>query len=505
MGEETGEEDSGLSSTPLLRFDNISKKYPGVQALDRIDFDVRKGEIHGLVGENGAGKSTLLKVLAGDITHYEGDVVIDGERISFKTPNEAIHAGISIVYQELNLCPNLNSVENVFLGREIIKRGRGAWDEMTKTTRSYLDLLRLSIDEKKPIKYFSIAQQQLIEIAKATAFKAKIIIMDEPTSSLNQEEVERLFDLLKEIKSKGETIIFVSHRLEEVFQIADRITVLREGKYIATLNKEETDMNEVVRLMIGRETLFEVVPRKIERKEKSLEIAGLSRKGSFSDVSFSLYKGEILGIAGLEGSGRYALVRSIFGLHRYDRGKISVNGKEVRIRRPKDAIRSGIGFLSRDRKDEGIFGKMNLIKNISMVNTLDDRVFQNKRNADRTKTFVDKLRIKCNSIRQNISSLSGGNQQKCIVSRWLAKNPQIIIMEEPTRGIDVGAKAEMFRIMQDMADNGKSIIFISTELEELIHECDKILVMQRGQLEGEVIGAKATKEEIMTLATGISA
>jgi ribose transport system ATP-binding protein len=505
VGKETGEEDSGLSSKPLLTFDKISKKYPGVQALDQINFDIQKGEIHGIVGENGAGKSTLLKVLAGDITTYEGNIIIDGQKVSFKTPNEAIHAGISIVYQELNLCPNLTSVENVFLGREIIKNGRGAWDEMTKTTRNYLDLLKLNIDEKKPIKYFSIAQQQLIEIAKATAFNAKIIILDEPTSSLNQEEVKRLFDLLMEIRAKGETIIFVSHRLEEVFQIADRITVLREGKYIKTLKKEETDINEVVRLMIGRETIYEVVPRKIDRKEKSLEVTGLNRKGTFSDINFSLYKGEILGIAGLEGSGRYALVRSLFGLQRYDSGKIIVNGKEVRIKNPKDAIKSGIGFLSKDRKDEGIFEKMNLVKNISMVQVLDDKVFKNKKNEGTTQSFIEMLSIKCNSIKQNISSLSGGNQQKCIVSRWLAKNPQIIIMEEPTRGIDVGAKAEMFRIMQNLADNGKSIIFISTELEELIHECDKILVMQRGQLAGEVIGAKATKEEIMTLATGISA
>jgi len=487
----------------LISFENISKNYPGVKALNEVSFKIKKGEIHCLVGENGAGKSTLLKILTGEISAYEGILSFSGENIKFKNPHEAIIAGISIVHQELNLCHNLNVVQNVFLGREIRDKGHVNWQKMKSITKKYLNILKLDIDPNKPVKHFNVAQQQLIEITKAVALKSKLLVLDEPTSSLNQDEVNHLFMLLQDINKQGVTIIFVSHRLEEVMQIADKISVLRNGQFVKTVNKTDTNIDEIVQLMIGRENIHHINHREINEKEIVMEINNLSKKGYFKNINFKLYKSQILGIAGLEGSGRYALVRSIFGLTGYDQGKILVNSKEIKIRNPRDAIHHGIGFLSRDRKGEGIFPKMDLVKNIMMVKILQDGKLNRKSNEKITQNFIEKLSIAHSSLKQVINGLSGGNQQKCLVSKWLAKNPQIIIMEEPTRGIDVGAKAEMFKIIRNLADVGKSIIIISSEMDELLDECDKIIAMQRGELSGEVIAKKTNKEEIMKMVTGV--
>jgi len=488
----------------IISFENISKNYPGVKALKEVSFKVKEGEIHGIVGENGAGKSTLLKILAGEITVYEGTLFFSGKNIKFKDPHEAINAGINVVYQDLNLCPNLNVVQNVFLGREIRENKHVNWQKMEIITNKYLNNLKLDIDPKKPTKYFNVAQQQLIEITKAVALKSKILVLDEPTSSLNQDEVHHLFILLKDLNQQGVTIIFVSHRLEEVMQIADKISVLRNGQFIKTVNKLDTNINEIVQLMIGHENIHHIDHRKIDEKETVMEIYNLGKKGYFNNINFKLFKGQILGIAGLEGSGRYALARAIFGLTGYDHGKILINLKEIKIKNPMTAIHYGIGFLSRDRKEEGIFPKMDLVENIMMVKTLKDRKINRKINEKITGSFIEKLSIAHSHLRQVISGLSGGNQQKCLVSRWLAEDPQIIIMEEPTRGIDIGAKAEMFKIIRNLADSGKSIIMISTEMDELLDECDKIIVMQRGELSGEVMAEKTNKEEIMKMATGIA-
>lgn len=493
-----------MNDKNIIFFENISKKYPGVKALKEVSFKVKKGEIHGIVGENGAGKSTLLKILAGEISAYEGTLSFLGENIKFKNPHEAIDAGISVVYQELNLCSNLNVVQNVFLGREIRGKRHVDWQKMENIAKKYLNILKLDIDPKKPIKYFDVAQQQLIEITKAVALKSKLLVLDEPTSSLNQDEVNHLFILLQDLNKQGVTIIFVSHRLEEVMQIADKISVLRNGQFIKTLNKVDTNINEIVQLMIGRENIHHVDHRKIDEKEVVMEISDLGKKGYFNNINFKLYKSQILGIAGLEGSGRYALFRAIFGLTSYDHGKILVNSKEIKIKNPRTAINCGIGFLSRDRKEEGIFPKMDLVENIMMVKTLKDRKLNRKISDKITLSFIKKLSIVHSHLNQVINGLSGGNQQKCLVSRWLAEDPQIIIMEEPTRGIDVGAKVEMFKIIRNLADTGKSIIVISTEMDELLDECDKIIVMQRGELSGEVVAKKTNKEEIMKMATGVA-
>jgi ribose transport system ATP-binding protein len=487
----------------LLAFKDIDKVFPGVRALKNINFSIAKNEIHGIVGENGAGKSTLIKIIAGDIVDYSGDLILQGEKVVFKSPHDAIRAGVSVVYQEGNLCPNLDALRNAFLGREIYKNGRADWARMQSMMQEHLKSLNLDIDINVPIQKYNTPQQQMIEILKATIFENKVLVMDEPTSALNQVEVERLFKLLQKLKSRGVTILFVSHRLNEVLQITDTVTVLRNGEYIDTVETRCTDQNQIVKLMIGQTILHKKKDREIRQREEALSVTAMSRTGEYSNVSFSLRKGEILGIAGLEGSGRFEMGRSLFGLLPYETGEIRLFGKVVRIRNPIDAIRNGIGFISRDRKGEGIFSLMDLVKNMSMIVSLEDALINNMKFARIAREYIEKMNINCSSINQNISSLSGGNQQKSIVSRWLAKGPKVIIMEEPTHGIDVGAKAEMFEIVASLARGGASIIIISSELNELINECDRILIMRTGELTGEVDASATSEQEIMTFATGI--
>lgn len=489
----------------LLRFRDIRKEYPGVVALADINFGIRENEIHGIVGENGAGKSTLLKIIAGDIWDYSGDLIIKGEKVRFRNPHDAISAGVSVVYQELNLCPNLNVVQNLFLGRELKKNIKVDWLQMTKVTQKYLGDLNLNINLRLPLRYFSTAQQQLIEIAKATALESKIVIMDEPTSALNQLEVECLFTLLRNLKSRNVTIVFVSHRINEVLQITDRLTVLRNGKYIDTIETRNATKSQIVQLMTGHGlSTADRAKSDNQRKTEIFRVSNLSRAGAYQNINLAAHEGEIVGISGLEGSGRFELGRAIFGLLPCESGKIFLFGREVTIKKPSDAIQHGIGFISRDRKGEGIFRIFDLIKNITMILSLKERTVNNTRNAMVASRFVKNLRIVCSSVRQNISSLSGGNQQKSIVARWLAKNPRLIIMEEPTHGIDVGAKAEMFEIIRELARGGTSVVIISSELNELISECDRILVMRNGEICGEVAGLDTNEQEIMAIATGIS-
>ncbi|UCF97261.1 MAG: sugar ABC transporter ATP-binding protein [Spirochaetaceae bacterium] len=489
----------------LLEFNNITKEYPGVVALKDINFGIKKNEIHGIVGENGAGKSTLLKIIAGDISDYSGDLIFEGNKVTFKSPHDAINTGIGVVYQELNLCANLNATQNLFLGREIKKGIRVDWTRMAEMTADYLRSLNLEIEIKVPVRFYNTAQQQIIEIAKATIFNSKIVIMDEPTSALNQVEVKRLFELLRDLQSKGVTIVFVSHRINEVLDISDRISVLRNGKYINTFDASITNQNQIVQSMIGQHILFseQKTAGTLEREE-ALRVTNLAKKDKYTNINFTLNRGEILGVAGLEGSGRFQLGRALYGMVPYDQGKIHIFKKEVKIKKPRDAINNGIGFISRDRKVEGIFSLLDLIKNVTMVVTLDEKIVNSTKNTELTRRFIDKLRIVCSSIKQNISSLSGGNQQKSIVARWLVKNPRIIIMEEPTHGIDVGAKVEMFEIIRQLSKSGTSIIIISSEIGELIHECDRILIMKSGEIKGEVTSSKTNEHEIMSIATGIA-
>jgi len=492
---------------PLIKFKNISKSYPGTQALEDVSFEVKEGEIHGIVGENGAGKSTLLKIVGGEIINYEGEIFFNGKVRRFRNPNETLRAGINVVHQELNLCPNLNLVQNIFLGRELRINnniGRADWTEMRKQSNKYLEILSLKLSLDEPIKNFTIAEQQLVEIIKSISANGRVIVMDEPTSSLNSEEVERLFNLLRKINAAGVTIIFVSHRLEEVLKITDRVSVLRNGKYINTLDTKQANENTIVKLMTGNIVLHKNKRGKLIFKKEVFRVEGLTRKNTFFDINFILHEGEILGIAGLEGSGRYALVRALFGILPYDSGKVYLFGNEIEINTPRKAIERGIGFISRDRKLEGIFHIMDLIQNITIVMSLDDVIKKENKYKDVSKLYVNELKIKCRSVSQKINSLSGGNQQKSIVARWLAKSSKIMIMEEPTRGIDVATKAEIFQIIRRLSEKGNSFIIVSSELSELINEFDKIVIMRRGKMAGEVETTNTTEEEIMSMATGIS-
>lgn len=493
-----------MSRKKIIEFRNITKTFPGVTALDNVSFSINYNEIHGLVGENGAGKSALLRIIAGDIANYEGDLILDAKKVSFKNPTDAISSGISVVYQELNLCEDLDVVQNIFLGKEIKKHGRIDNKYMKEKSEECLQNLNIEIDLKRQIKFFNAAQKQEIEIAKASVLESKIVVMDEPTASLNQEEVKKLFNLLLNMKNGGATIIFVSHRLEEIFYIADRISVLRNGRYIGTVNKKKSNLDEIIGMMIGEKLLIGKNVNRELSKIEVLRIENFSREGIFKKVNFSLMKGEILGIAGLEGSGRFSIGRAIFGILPYQKGNIYINTKKVTINNPKDAIKHKIGFLSRDRKGEGILANFDVKDNITIVRSLNDKYVIKNKYVELVKYFLNKLNIKCSSIMQNISVLSGGNQQKCLVSRWLGSDTNILIMEEPTHGIDIGAKAEMQTIVRELADSGKSIITISSELDELLNQCDTIIVMCKGKVVLKKRAKEITKERIMSYATGIT-
>jgi len=371
--------------------------------------------------------------LGGEDVNYKGEIFFNGELKSFINPSEALKAGINIVHQELNLCENLSVVQNVFLGRELRINKKTAWAEMKKRVDKYLQNLSLKISPDELVKNLNIAQKQLIEIIRSFVNNCRIIVMDEPTSALNSEEVEKLFKLLKKVKAMGITIIFVSHRLEEFFQIAERISILRNGRYINTLDIKQTNKNEIINLMTGNIVIHKSRKREITFTKEVIKVEGLTRKNRFYNVNFNLHEGEILGIAGLQGSGRYALVRALFGIIPKDSGEIYLYGNKIRINSPWKAIEYNIGFISRDRKGEGIFAKMNLVKNIIMVTSLKDLILKEKKYKDVTRTYVNNLKIKCNNILQGIVNLSGGNQQKSIVARWIAKSSKIMIMEEPTR------------------------------------------------------------------------
>jgi len=488
-----------LSQAAVVRFKNIGKSFAGTRALDGVSFEVAKGEIHALLGENGAGKSTLLKILGGEIQHYEGEIEIEGKKTRFGSPLEAHSAGISIVHQELNLCNNLNVVDNVFLGKE--RKFKKA--EKVNMIREKMKLLEIYLPLNLPVAHFSVAQKQMIEIIKATINEIKLLIMDEPTSALNSTEVEKLFMLMKKMKSSGVTIMFVSHRLEEVLQIADRITVLRDGKHIDTVPAAGMTKSKLVSMMVGREIVHKPRPVRDFSKEKTvLEVKNLSKPPFFQNCSFEIKRGEIVGIAGLEGCGRFELVQTVYGLQGRFAGQILFDGKAFHPKDPNRSIELGIGFIGQERKETGILSKMNLIANVTITLSRNDFLFRKKVAAARATEILRDLNVKYGSLHQLITSLSGGNQQKCIIGRILSQNPKLIIMEEPTRGIDVGSKEEIFKIVKQLASRGVAILIVSSELPELMNECDRILVMKSGRIVGEVFASETSQEEIMSMATG---
>ncbi|MBN2311234.1 MAG: sugar ABC transporter ATP-binding protein [Candidatus Hydrogenedentes bacterium] len=491
----------------VLEMRDIVKRFPGVLAVNKAQLDLRPGEAHCLVGENGAGKSTLMKILAGALQMDSGEIRLSGEPVHINSPHHAQQLGVSMIYQEFNLSPYLSVAENIFLGREP-RLGRTPlvnWREMYGNARELLARIRVNLDVRKPVNECSVAQQQMVEIAKALSFNSKIIVMDEPSATLTDHELRALFELIAELKKDGIGMIYISHRLEEIFEIGDRVTVMRDGQYIGTHPVSETSREDIIRMMVGRELTDEFPKIVCERGEERLRVEGLRREGAFEDVSFSLHTGEITGLTGLVGAGRTEVARAIFGADRIDGGQIYLDGEAVTVRSPQDAIRQGVGLLTEDRKNQGLVLGMTVRENTTLANlkSLVRFLFVNRgREREIAEKYVHDLGIKTPSIEQAAQNLSGGNQQKVVLAKWLFTDSRVLIFDEPTRGIDVGAKVEIYKLMNELVRRDVCILMISSELPEVLGMCDRILVMHEGRLAGELPRWDASQEAIMRLATG---
>lgn len=490
----------------ILVMENISKSFPSVKALDNVSLTIRKGSVHALVGENGAGKSTLMRVLIGLYGKDSGTIIFNGQEVEIPDTASALKMGISMIHQELSPVPNMTVAENIFLGREPLTKFRLIdKHKMLKDTRDLLKKLKINLDANTMMKDISIANTQMIEIAKAISYDSSLIIMDEPTSAITDREIENLFGIIHSLTERGVAIIFITHKIDEVFKIADEITVFRDGQYIATVNSNAITKNELIAMMVGRE-LTNVFPKSDAKiKEVVLEVRNLSRKGKVNNVSFVLKRGEILGLAGLMGAGRTEIIEGVFGIEKIDSGEIYIKGQRVSIKNPQDAKRHGMALLTEDRRQAGILSVLPVRDNMvvaSLTNFLRFGLLQPRMIDEVCNNEKQKLDIKTPSMNQLIKLLSGGNQQKVLVSRWLLTSPDILILDEPTRGIDVGAKAEIHHLMSKLAQEGKAIIMISSELPEILGMSDRILVMYEGNMTGEFSRAEANQESIMLAATG---
>ncbi len=495
-------------SETFLQMKHITKRFPGVLALNDVQFSLRQGEVHALLGENGAGKSTLMKILSGVYQPDEGEIIFEDKPVSFSDPLSAQNVGITIIHQEFNLFPELTVEENIFIGREFCKKNRWRLDEkqQRQATIEILQKLNLAIKPDTLVADLTVAQQQMVEIAKAISVNARILIMDEPTAALTETEIESLFRVTRLLKEQGTGIVYISHRLEELALIADRATVMRDGQYISTVDYECVKISDLIAMMVGRD-LGNIYPRReaLQQRIPVLEVNGLTRKGVLNDINFTLYRGEILGFAGLMGAGRTELARAIFGADSIDSGTLKLNGKETVIKDISDAIQQGISYLTEDRKKEGLALNLSVERNIMLGNypEYSDRFgnVDSRRCQQTSEEQVKALRIKTPNLEQAALNLSGGNQQKIIIARWVCKDTDILIFDEPTRGIDVGAKLEIYELMNRLVAKGKSIIMISSELPEVLGMCDRILVMRSGRITGELSAKEATQEKIMQYAT----
>ncbi len=492
----------------LVLMEGIDKSFPGVHALDHAQFELRAGEVHVLVGENGAGKSTLMKVLAGIYQPDAGRILYNNTEVTVPNPRAAQHLGISMIHQELNLMPHLTVAQNVFIGREPRQGVRFMLNEkeINAKTQALFASMHLKLDPRTKVADLTVAKQQMVEIAKALSFNSQVLIMDEPTAALTESEIEELFRIIRQLRDQGVGIVYISHRLEEFAQISDRITVMRDGKYIDTLATKDATIDRIISLMVGR-TIYESSPEITEGADQDvvLEARNLNRGKAIKDVSFKLKRGEILGFAGLMGAGRTEVARAVFGADRLDSGEVYVEGKKVNIHSPRDAVAHGLGYLSEDRKRYGLALGMDVESNIALASFkkfigLFGVVSRDKTRAT-AEQYVQALAIKTPTLQQRVKNLSGGNQQKVVVGKWLTADTDILIFDEPTRGIDVGAKGEIYRLLNDLAHQGKSIIMISSELPEILRMSHRIIVMCEGRITGELTAAEATQERIMTFAT----
>jgi ribose transport system ATP-binding protein len=492
----------------LVVMEEIEKTFPGVHALNQAHFELRAGEVHALVGENGAGKSTLMKVLAGVYAKDAGRILYRGQEVDIPNPRAAQTLGISMIHQELNLMPHLTLAQNIFVGREPRQGVRFVLDEkeINAKTQALFDSMRLRLDPRTRVADLTVATQQMVEIAKALSFDSQVLIMDEPTAALTEAEIEELFRIIRDLRSRGVGIVYISHRLEELKQISDRITVMRDGRFVGTEDAQAIPIERIISMMVGR-TIYESKPETPERPsdEIVLEARNLNRGQTIKDVSFQLRRGEILGFAGLMGAGRTEVARAIFGADPLDSGEIYVHGKKVVIKHPRDAVRHGIGYLSEDRKRYGLALGMDVEANIVLaafkkfLGKLG--VVNSKQTRETGQHYVEMLSIKTPSLQQRVKNLSGGNQQKVVIGKWLTADTDVLIFDEPTRGIDVGAKSEIYHLLNSLTQEGKSIIMISSELPEILRMSHRIMVMCEGRITGELAAAEATQERIMTYAT----
>ena len=496
-----------MQNESALSVEGITKRYPGVTALNNISLDFYRNEVHAICGENGAGKSTLIKILTGAIRADEGRILVGGVGQKAYTPHEAMFRyGIAAIYQEFNLIPYLSIAENIFLGNELrLPSGLLDTKTMNDRARESLKSLGIDLDPRMKVQNLTVAYQQIVEIAKAVSHNVNILIMDEPSAPLTTSEVDKLFELVRTLKERGVTVIYISHRMTEIFELSDRVSVFRDGQYITTYRTADTDKNELIKSMVGRELVETYPERGGCSGEELLRVSGLCSGDMVKDISFSLRRGEVLGFGGLVGAGRTELVRAIFGADKLDSGEIYVRGRRVPIRNPKAAVKLGFGLIPEDRKQQGIVSELSIRENISyssfekvsrmrfLIPSLMKKVAEKYRKT---------LRIACPDIEKKIKELSGGNQQKVVLARWLATDCDIILFDEPTRGIDVGAKQEIYELINELAEAGKGIILISSEMPELLGMSDRIMVMHEGILAGELQGEEATQERILHLASG---
>ncbi|MBZ4645515.1 MAG: ribose transport system ATP-binding protein [Petroclostridium sp.] len=489
----------------VVKMENITMEFPGVKALDNVNFETRKGEVHVLLGENGAGKSTLMKILTGVYKQTSGKIFLKGQPYEIHSIKDAEEKGVSMIFQELNLVPYLSVAENIFLGREPRIGIQIDWGKINRDAQVLLNNLGVNIDARTIVKNLTIAQQQMVEIAKALSFNPDVIIMDEPTSSLTEREIEELFKTIRDLKAKGVCIIYISHRMEELLTIGDRVTVLRDGQYVGTVNVKDTTIDQLIQMMVGR-SLKEKFPKEYAPVgEESIRVCNLSQGKRLKDVSFYARKGEVVGFAGLMGAGRTELMRAIFGADPIDKGDIYIHGTKVNIKSPKDAIKCKIGFLTEDRKHQGLVLKLDVKQNITLSNL--EKITKNtaisfKKEKELCEKLVNNLNIKTPSLFQKVKFLSGGNQQKVVLAKWLATQSDILIIDEPTRGIDVGAKVEIYKLMNQLTKNGATVIMVSSELPEVLGMSDRVYVMHEGKITGELTRDEATQEKILHFATG---